>query len=848
MLMEPKKRSGLPTPQTTPQELAHRAVARAAAAEGFVLLKNEGLLPLDKDRPIALFGGGAGRTVKGGTGSGDVNEREVVSIWRGFENAGFAVTSRDWLEDYDRRYQQARRDWRDFLMSEYQGPGQMSGFFQRMADNPFRFPAGRPITEDDLGDAEAAVYVVSRFAGEGSDRKLEPGDYYLTEAEKADLAALCGFCDAVAVVVNSGAQIDLTDILAMENVKALVYMVQAGMEGGNAVADVLSGKINFSGKLTDTWAKRYADYPNAAFFSYMSGDVKSEEYREDIYVGYRYFDTFGVEALYPFGFGLSYTEFQIGFDGVAADGETVSVAVTVANTGAVAGKEVVQLYASCPQTALAKEHRRLCGFAKTPELAPGETKQMTIAFPVKALASFSEEESAWIMERGLYGIWIGNSLADAALSCALNVEQDAVIERVAHICPLQRTLDTLTPPDASGFTAAWHAELAEKHAPVVPLVPKPERKQARPATPAAEAARALAEKLTDEELISMCIGNVTRGQGSALGSAGVAVPGSAGETSNILEETWNVPGITMADGPAGLRLIKEYHVSRANGDILDVDFFSTLEGGLFASEQNYENSDAYYQFCTSLPVGALLAQTWDPAVLERVGTAVAEEMRAFGVSWWLAPGLCIHRNPLCGRNFEYFSEDPLISGVCAAAITRGVQSVPGVGTTVKHFACNNQEDNRMGSDSILTERALREIYIRGFEIAVKTAQPMCIMTSYNSVNGIHTANSRDLCTQAARAEWGFEGVIMTDWTTTSVGGSEAWRCPDVGNDLIMPGAESDFASMRIALADGTLSRDALRSCVARMLKIIYQTAGYQNSVSYSKQFGDLAPYLTVTCP
>ena len=845
MLMEVRKRRGLRDPRETPQEVSHRVVARKAAAEGFVLLKNDGMLPLKKGSRLALFGAGAGRTVKGGTGSGDVNEREVVSVWRGLENAGFSITSRDWLEDYDRRYQQARYDWRDLLYSKCREDANPFGLFHVYATNPFRFPAGRPITQADVQDAKSAVYVISRIAGEGSDRKAKAGDYYLTEAEKADLAVLCRLCDEVAVLVNTGAQIDLTELLAMERVKALVYMVQPGMEGGNAVADVLSGAVNFSGKLTDSWAKSYWDYPNAATFSHMNGDVTQELYGEDIFVGYRYFDTFGVEPLYPFGFGLSYTAFGIAFDGAAADDETVSVTVSVTNTGAAAGKEVVQLYASCPQTALPKEHRRLCAFAKTPELAPGETYSMTISFPVKALASFSEEKHAWVMEQGLYGIWAGNSLASAAVVCGLKVERDAVIERVAPICPPEKAFDTLTPPDAAAFTAAWHAALAEKNAPVLALAPRAEKKPARPAAPAGDMARDLVEKLTEEELISLCIGNVSRGQGSALGSSGVMVPGAAGETSNILEDKWKVPGISMADGPAGLRLTKNYHVSRDNGAILDVDFLSALEGGLFAPEQTFENADAYYQYCTSFPVGALLAQTWSCAVLESVGAAVAEEMRAFGVSWWLAPGMNIHRNPLCGRNFEYFSEDPLVSGMSAAAITRGVQSVPGVGTTIKHFACNNQEDNRMGSDSILSERALREIYIRGFEIAVKTAQPMCIMTSYNSINGVHAANSRDLCTQAARAEWGFEGVIMTDWTTTSAGGSVAWKCIEAGNDLIMPGAVSDFDSIRAALANGSLSQEALKACAQRMLKVIFQTSGYQDSVSYSRQFGDLAPYVAV---
>ena len=239
----------------------------------------------------------------------------------------------------------------------------------------------------------------------------------------------------------------------------------------------------------------------------------------------------------------------------------------------------------------------------------------------------------------------------------------------------------------------------------------------------------------------------------------------------------------------------------------------------------------------SIPVGTLLAQTWNTELLEEVGQAVAVEMQEFGVAWWLAPGMNVHRNPLCGRNFEYYSEDPLVSGKMAAAITWGVQSKEGVGTTIKHFACNSQEDNRMGSDSILSERTLREIYLRGFEIAVKTSQPMAIMTSYNLINGVHAANCKDICTVAARKEWDFQGIIMTDWTTSMPqGGSLSWKCVEAGNDLIMPGWPGDSENIREALKNGSLKREDLQACVKRMLKVIFQTLGYEDCVSYGVQF------------
>ena len=289
----------------------------------------------------------------------------------------------------------------------------------------------------------------------------------------------------------------------------------------------------------------------------------------------------------------------------------------------------------------------------------------------------------------------------------------------------------------------------------------------------------------------------------------------------------------LADGPAGLRLLKSYHVYE--GKIVNKPFMQSFEGGLFCDGQTEEPGETYYQYCTAIPVGTLLAQSWNEDLLEEVGEMVGGEMEEFGVTLWLAPGMNIHRNPLCGRNFEYYSEDPLLSGKMAAAITRGVQQVPGCGTTIKHFACNNQEDNRMGCDSILSERTLREIYLKGFEIAVRESQPMAIMTSYNLINGIHAANCGDICTKAARCEWGFQGIVMTDWTTTEQGEDcTAAGCMRAGNDLVMPGAVNDTENLKAELNAGTLDEEDLKACVARLAGIILQSNQYEEAEPYRK--------------
>ena len=330
----------------------------------------------------------------------------------------------------------------------------------------------------------------------------------------------------------------------------------------------------------------------------------------------------------------------------------------------------------------------------------------------------------------------------------------------------------------------------------------------------------LAEELPVEVLIPLLYGN-TGGISSNLGAAGIKVPGSAGETSEALYEKYGVPVLIMADGPAGIRLQRSYEVNRENDSVYGIGVLGSLENGFLVTEKPHQNADTYYQYCTAFPVGTALAQSWNRQLLKEFGEMIAEEMEKFGVNLWLAPGMNIHRNPLCGRNFEYYSEDPLLAGSLAAAVTKGVQSKAGCGVTIKHFACNNQEDNRMGVDVHLSERALREIYCRGFEIAIKESKPVAIMSSYNLVNGVHAANSKDLCTRIVRDEWGFEGVIMSDWNTTEPkDGSIPWKCTAAGNDIIMPGSENDHKSILDGYRSGELSEEEIRICARRVLKLI----------------------------
>ncbi len=825
---------GKTTQEVSPYEIPHREIARHAATEGIVLLKNEKqVLPLKAGSRVALYGAGASHTVKGGTGSGDVNERDSVTIYQGLVNAGYEITSRDWIESYDQIYTDARLAWKAEILKKMENESRNDGigFFMAYSATPFFIPDGPDVT---AADADTAIYVLSRVAGEGADRFNKPGDYYLTDQEKKNISDICNFYEKVILVVNTGGLVDLSFTDAYENIYGILQLVQPGMEGGNALADVISGKVTPSGKLTDTWARDYEDHPNAKTFSHVNGNVETEKYEEGIYVGYRYFDSFEVPVKYSFGYGLSYTDFTLEDVRAAVSGEAekkVEVSVKVRNAGTVySGKEVVQVYVTAPVGNLEKEYRRLCGFAKTSSLAPGETETVTVSFPAYQMASYDEQAAAWVLERGSYGIWVGNSLGDSKLEALLTLAERKELVKVTNICPLQEALQEISVP-LERRKARYEALLEEGSARRVPelvldltTVSTTVIDYTAPYEPDDDEAAEIVKGLDVEQLIQLATGDPGKGQGSNLGSAGISVPGSAAETSKAAYEQ-GVANIVLADGPAGLRLNQVYSVDGEQIKLPPLE--ASLENGFFCENMTYEGT-VYYQYCTAIPVGTLLAQSWDEKLIEEVGAMIAEELELFGVTLWLAPGMNIHRNPLCGRNFEYYSEDPLVSGKMAAAMTRGVQSIKGCGTTIKHFACNNQEDNRMGSNSVLSERALREIYLKGFEIAVRESHPMSIMTSYNLINGVHAANCRDTCTVAARQEWGFDGVIMTDWTTTEQGEDcTASGCMRAGNDIVMPGQFSDHDNMRKELKEGTLSEKDLRTCITRLVRVVLRSNLYE---------------------
>ena len=814
---------GTLSPDITPRETAHRDTARKTAADTMVLLANNGVLPLREGTRAALYGAAARHTIMGGTGSGAVNCRPGVNVEQGLLEAGIRVTSTGWLDALDREYDKAWKAWRESIYA-MSIPGDFTSLYTAHASHPLQAPAGDPIRQEP--DTEIGIYVISRVSGEGADRHPVEGDFLLSDTERRQLKEVRDAYPRMIVVLNMGGVMD-TGWMEEIPADALILMGQAGMEGGNALGDVITGKVNPSARLAETWAKRYEDYPCPDTFSHMNGNLIEEKYREGIYVGYRWFDSFEIEPRYPFGHGLSYTNFKREPAGVSAGDGEVTVHARITNTGAVPGRDAVLLFAACPEGLRRKERKRLIAFAKTKTLAPGETEDITLRADLGTLASYHAGQSTWYLDSGNYRLLLAQDAAHYIAAGTLKIDKTLFGRQMKSICPLHDALPEMKPDPAAD--RRWQEELEN----LFGAEGLPEIEMTAEATRALEALSRPAElpkaddpltgSLSLEEKACLVCGRPNEGDASFIGDAALHVPGAAAETTSILEQH-GIPATILADGPAGLRLTRCYEEDEKTHQIYHMTHYESLENRAFGKEIHHDGTVAHYQFCTAIPVGMNLAQSYDPELVAGIGQVIGREMKEFGITWWLAPGMNIKRNPLCGRNFEYYSEDPLVSGRVAAAITRGVQGCPGAAVTIKHFACNNQEDNRRGVSSIVSERALREIYLKGFEIAVREAQPLAIMTSYNKLNGEHTANSRDLCTVAAREEWGFGGLIMTDWTTTNMeGGSSAAKCIAAGNDLIMPGLESDIREI-IEAVKGTgelrLDEADLDACCSRILGLI----------------------------
>lgn len=775
----------------------HIALSKDAAKEGMVLLKNQNqVLPLPRGSKVALFGKGTFDYVKGGGGSGDVYVPYTRNLYEGFSQKKESVSVFEKLADF----------YRENVKKQY-----AEGAVPGMTMEP-------EVPEELLCEAKAftdtAVITICRFSGEGWDRKsvadtkndrlsdneevmiamsarlFENGDFYLTKAEEALVDTVKENFAKVIVVMNVGGMVDTTWIAKDDLIDAVLMAWQGGMEGGLAAAELLIGEGTPSGKLSDTLADKLEDYPSSYNFHESEEYV---DYTDDIYVGYRYFETIPgakEKVNYCFGFGLSYTSFELSQIRTELQGEKIQVSLNVCNVGNYFGKEVVQVYFSAPQGKLGKPARQLAAFQKTKELQPGETQRLILTFPIAQMASYDDLgkvcKSAYVLEAGSYTFHVGTSVRDTVeAEFILELKEDRVVEQLsAKLVPTslkermtasgdmealptsephnpnENVLIPLTAAETEGFTpnvefesgyCLWAKQPEERHR----LIEVAEGKITMDEFLA---------QLSDREVAVLLGGHPNTGVANTFGYGGLT--------------KYGIPAVMTADGPAGLRIIPERGV-----------------------------------YTTAWPCATLLACSWNPEIIAAVGEAGGKELKENNLAVWLTPAVNIHRSPLCGRNFEYYSEDPYLTGRLAAAMVRGIQSNR-IGATVKHFALNNKETNRKNSDSRASERAIREIYLKAFEIIVKEAKPWSIMTSYNIINGQRASENRELLEGILRGEWGFDGMVTSDWWTAG----EHYKETKAGNDVKMGCGYPD--RLMEALEKGVLTRAEMDVCAKRILELI----------------------------
>lgn len=820
------------TDKVTDTELAAARTALAAAKEGIILLKNDGVLPL-KQKRIALYGEGAVFTFKGGTGSGEVNARHVTSIWEGFAKAGFEITTENWLKDYERQLKKEKEKYKKD-MRKRTGICNFSSLMYLLS-HPFSNPMGREILPEDLADSgNPCFFVISRQAGENADRRLEPGQLYLTETEIKNIEICCEHYQSVILVINAGGYVEL-EPLRKQNLKGILFFCQQGQEGGKALASIICGETTPSAHLTFSWPKKYTDIPYAMEFGTLDGKDLEDDYKEGIYVGYRYFDTFNQTVEFPFGYGLSYTDFSYETAEVSVKKNMVDVKISVRNIGEYKGKAVVQIYASCPKGRLEKEKKRLIAFAKTKELGPGEKEILIVPFQLKDMASFDEKKGEFVLEAGKYRLMLGEDVSRCREIAVLSLSEESTVSVHEHICPAKKAIRELSQkdrlqPDGGGRKEVF-ADEAEEKIPCFTINPQNihtelyEYQDDRIESTLEE--KKLLDCLSLKEKVVMVSGS---GNDIALPKYhAFMVPGAGGYTTSRFEKK-GIPAVPFADGPSGLRL---FDVSVARGKkvrmvrpvMAFMDYLPLLARKILLG--NPDKGQVLYQYTTAYPAGMAMASSWNVNLMERIGKSIQSEMEEFGVNVWLGPGINLYRNPLCGRTYEYYSEDPMLSGRMAAALIKGVQSKPGYISTVKHFCCNNREAKRRYASSNVRERALRELYLKSFEIAVREGKPGALMTSYNKVNEVYSAQNYDLVTKVLRNEWGFQGLVMTDWTTEA-DTIQAARCIHAGVNLFMQGAKYQHKQMLRDLKEHRyMSAAELERSAARVMRMIVNSELFQ---------------------
>ena len=795
-------------------EKENRLLSRQVAEEGFVLLYNNGVLPL-QESTVALFGTGARMTVFGGTGSGETKGRQKVTIEQGLKNAGVKIESSLWIDEFDEKYKRERKAWKDDVEEHIRGYHlwNVMDMFREIDKHHFVFPVGDEICEKHVKEeCDVAIYIIARQAGEGGDRKLEEGDYYLSRTEEDSISFLKKHYKKVVVLINSGGSVDCS-FMDQEETKpdALLYIGQPGEEAGNAVADVLFGNSSPSGRLTATWARKYSDFPGADEYAFLGTDVRRADYKEGIYVGYRWFQANHIAPRFPFGYGLSYTTFSHEFLSFKQCGDKLVFSFLVQNTGEkYEGKEVVEIYASKPAQKVNQAEKELVGFAKTKNLEPGEKQVVTIEVQLRDMTTYVEEMGGEYLLSGNYIFWEGKSSEELEQIAVGKISEDYLVKKTNRMESCNFSLEEkiyTSQIEEKQDLASIVIETGVLATRIVDDIKEDEEPSE------------FVKTISDEELCTMLAG------GPVVSYGYVRTPGTVGRTSNVLWKKYKLPSINMADGPAGLNLIPQSLITKRGTEKSYLHLPENWSFGFLPKLEwlavgSPKKDRMVCQFTTAFPSTTLRTQTWNRELIFKVGDAVGREMKKYGITLWLAPAINIQRNPLCGRNFEYASEDPLLSGYMATSIIDGVQHLGGVGVTIKHFCANNQETEREYMSSNIKERPLREIYLKGFEIAIRESHPWSLMTSYNRLNGTYTANHRELLMKILRKEWAYRGVVMTDWGAITEEKGDYYQCANNGNDLIMPGDSSVVKHLMEDLKSGRLDKKSAQISVDRILRLV----------------------------
>ena len=792
----------------------HIKILRETAAECTLFLNKNDEFPISNPSSVLLIGSGARNTIKGGLGSGDIESRHYTTCEEGLENAGFKITTKEWLNKYPLYKEKKIKEHLDYinkLEMKYNGTAK---FY--MISFP-EYDYDLQINEQEK-KADIAIYVLARNSGEGMDRRRIKGDILLTDTEIKDILYLNNNYKKFMLVLNVCGVVDLSPVKEVSNI---LLLSQLGVVTGDILADIILGKQNPSGKLATTWAS-IKDYK----FINNFGNINDTYYIEGVYVGYRYFDSARVNPLYHFGYGKSYTSFSISKISLSNVKEEIKIKVKVKNIGNFDGKEVIQVYVSPSQENEDKPYQSLVAFKKTPKLKPSEETIIELTFKLRNVARYDSERAYYILDKGRYIIRVGNDSYKTTIYGFIKLNEDIITEKLKNIYKDYKigfneykpkiTIDD----DLNGIQKI--------------ILNKNDFEFKKVDYNFEYKINDKLKKLKNEELAYMCLGEFVDMNERKIGIVGY--------TTKQVKKVKNY--LRMADGPQGIRITKVYNyfnksrqynrLSPNPGINFSFIYLSKLENislskNLYNEEDNYSNnSHVKYQYTTAIPIETAVAQSFNTELAEKYGEIIRKEMDIYKIDIWLGPGLNIHRNILCGRNFEYYSEDPLVTGKMGASIIKSVQSNNNKGATPKHFAGNNQEMNRNNNNGRISERALREIYLKGFQIAIEESHPFSIMTSYNLINGEHTSQSKDLLIDILRNEWNFKGLIMTDWSTSGSVNFKTAKYPPqysykilkAGNNIMMPGSKKDYNLTLEKLKENELSRNDLLICASKVYEAI----------------------------